>query len=200
MIYADRVKESTASTGLGNIILAGTLTGFRTFASIISIGEAFYYCIDGGTSGEWEVGIGVLTDATTLVRSSVLSSSNADAAVSFSAGTKTVFVTIAADGVSAPVETQATLEAIAEFANESLRILNRLSFLSALQTPASELRVNINAGTLPAVTTVSTVNTVSSVTSVANQVNGGGYALSHQVMAMMNQAVADGIRRNIVVG
>lgn len=199
MIYADRVKESTASTGLGDIILAGTLTGFRTFASIISVGEAFYYCIDGGTSGEWEVGIGVLTNATTLVRSSVLSSSNANAAVSFSAGTKTVFVTIAADGVSAPAAMQTTLETISAFANESLRLLERLSFLTAVQTPASELRVNVNAGTLPTVTTVGTVNTVSSVTSVANQVNGGGYALSHQVMSLMNQSVACGIRQNIGV-
>jgi len=199
MIYADRVKESSTSTGLGNIILAGAPTGFRTFASIITVGEAFYYCIDGGESGEWEVGIGVLTDATTLVRSSVLSSSNADAAVSFSAGAKTVFVTIAADGVSAPAAMQTTLDAISAFANESLRMLKRLSFLTALQTPAAELRVNVNAGTLPAVTTVSTVTTVASVTSVANQVNSGGYALSHQVMAIMNQSVACGIRQNIAV-
>lgn len=199
MIYADRVKESSTSTGLGNIILAGTLTGFRTFASIIAVGESFYYCIDGGTSGEWEVGIGVLTDATTLVRSSVLSSSSANAAVSFSAGTKTVFVTIAADGVSAPAAMQTTLETISAFANESLRLLERLSFLTAVQTPASELRVNVNAGTLPTVTTVGTVNTVSSVTSVANQVNGGGYALSHQIMAMMNDSAGIAVRNRITV-
>ncbi|HQZ40663.1 MAG TPA: hypothetical protein PLH72_16655 [Vicinamibacterales bacterium] len=196
MIYADRVKESSTSTGLGNIILAGTLTGFRTFASIISIGESFYYCIDGGTSGEWEVGIGVLTDATTLVRSSVLSSSNADAAVSFSAGAKTVFVTIAADGISAPAAMQTSLSSIDELMNQTTHLLERLMFLTALQTPTSELRVNVNAGTLPTVTTVSTV---SSVTSVANQVNGGGYALSHQVMALMNQGVAGAIRPNISV-
>ena len=196
MIYADRVKESSTSTGLGNIILAGAPTGFRTFASIIIVGEAFYYCIDGGESGEWEVGIGALTDATTLVRSSVLSSSNSDAAVSFSAGAKTVFVTIAADGVSAPAEMQTTLTSIDELVNQGTRLLERLMFLTALQTPTSELRVNVNAGTLPAVTTVSTV---SSVTSVANQVNGGGYALSHQVMALMNQGVAGGIRPNIAV-
>ena len=196
MIYADRVKEASTSTGLGNIILAGAPTGFRTFASIISVGEAFYYCIDGGTSGEWEIGTGVLTDATTLVRSSVLSSSNADAAVSFSAGTKTVFVTIAADGVSAPAAMQTTLDTISAFANESLRLLERLSFLTALQTPTSELRVNVNAGTLP---TVTTVGTVSSVTSVANQVNGGGYALSHQVMAMMNDSAGIAVRNRISV-
>jgi len=80
-----------------------------------------------------------------------------------------------------------------------LRALNKLSFLTALQTPTSELRVNINAGTLPVVTTVSTVTVVASITSVANQVNAGGYALSHQVMAMMNQSVAMGIRSNITV-
>lgn len=193
MIYADRVKEASTSTGLGNIILAGAPTGFRTFASIISVGEAFYYCIDGGASGEWEVGIGVLTDATTLVRSSVLSSSNANAAVSFSAGAKTVFVTIAADGISAPAAMQTTLDTISAFANESLRLLERLSFLTALQTPTSELRVNINAGTLP------TVTTVSSVTSVANQVNGGGYALSHQIMAMMNDSAGIAVRNRISV-
>lgn len=197
MIYADRVKETTTSTGLGNMILAGTLTGFRTFASIISVGEAFYYCIDGGTSGEWEVGIGVLTDATTLVRSSVLSSSNADAAVSFSAGAKTVFVTIAADGVSAPAAMQTTLDTISAFANESLRLLERLSFLTALQTPTSELRVNVNAGTLPTVTTVSSVTAVAAVT---NQVQAGTYLLGEQVRAQMNTAVACAIRNNITVG
>ena len=196
MIYADRVKEASTSTGLGNIILAGAPTGFRAFASIISVGEAFYYCIDGGTSGEWEVGIGVLTDATTLVRSSVLSSSNANAAVSFSAGAKTVFVTIAADGISAPAAMQTTLDTISAFANESLRLLERLSFLTALQTPTSELRVNINAGTLPTVTTVGTVSTV---TSVANQVNAGGYALSHQIMAMMNDSAGIAVRNRISV-
>jgi len=199
VIYADRVKEASTSTGLGNIILTGAPTGFRTFASVISVGEAFYYCIDGGATGEWEVGIGALTDATTLVRSSVLASSNAGAAVSFSAGAKTVFVTIAADGISAPEAMQTTLESISALAGESLRLLERLSFLTALQTPTSELRVNVNAGTLPVVTTVSTVTTVSSVTSVANQVNGGGYALSHQVMSLMNQSVACGIRQNIGV-
>jgi len=80
-----------------------------------------------------------------------------------------------------------------------LRALNKLSFLSALQTPTSELRVNINAGTLPTVTTVTTVSTVTSVTSVANQVNGGGYALSHQVMALMNDSAALAVRNRITV-
>ena len=91
---------------------------------------------------------------------------------------------------------QTSLSSIDELMNQTTHLLERLMFLTALQTPTSELRVNVNAGTLPTVTTVSTV---SSVTSVANQVNGGGYALSHQVMALMNQGVAGAIRPNISV-
>ncbi len=74
-----------------------------------------------------------------------------------------------------------------------LRALNKLSFLSALQTPTSELRVNVNAGTLPTVTTVSTV------TSMTNQVQAGTYLLGEQVRAQMNTAVACAIRNNIMV-
>ena len=74
-----------------------------------------------------------------------------------------------------------------------LRALNKLSFLTALQTPTSELRVNVNAGTLPTVTTVSTV------TSMTNQVQAGTYLLGEQVRAQMNTAVACAIRNNIMV-
>lgn len=77
-----------------------------------------------------------------------------------------------------------------------LRSLNKLSFLSALQTPTSELRVNVNAGTLPTVTTVTTVSTV---TSMTNQVQAGTYLLGEQVRAQMNTAVACAIRNNITV-
>ena len=53
-----------------------------------------YYTIAGQTSSEWEVGIGTYTSAgTTLSRTTVLSSSNSGSLVSFSAGTKDVFVT-----------------------------------------------------------------------------------------------------------
>ena len=74
-----------------------------------------------------------------------------------------------------------------------LRALNKLSFLTALQTPTSELRVHVNAGTLPTVTTVSTV------TSMTNQVQAGTYLLGEQVRAQMNTAVACAIRNNIMV-
>lgn len=91
-MFADRVRETSTTTGTGNITLAGAVTGFRTFNTAFGTSVRFYYTV--ARSTEWEVGIGYLSDATTLVRETVLGSSNSGAAVSFSAGTKDVFATI----------------------------------------------------------------------------------------------------------
>lgn len=88
-ISADRVKETTTTTGTGAITLAGAASGFRAFSSVMAASDTCYYAIVGGT--EWETGIG--TYNTTLTRTTVLASSNAGAAVNFSAGTKDVFLT-----------------------------------------------------------------------------------------------------------
>jgi hypothetical protein len=92
--FADRVKETTTTTGTGSITLAGAVTQFVSFSSRFAVGENFYYAIVGQTGSEWEVGFGSLSGATTLLRTEVIASSNSDAAVNFSAGTKDVFVTI----------------------------------------------------------------------------------------------------------
>jgi len=91
---ADRVLETTTTTGTGNVTLAGASTGFRTINAAIGVGPRLYYTIDTETGAEFEVGVGYLSGSTTLVRESVLSSSNADALVNFSAGTKRVFCTL----------------------------------------------------------------------------------------------------------
>jgi hypothetical protein len=100
-IFADRVKETATTTGTGDFTLAGAVTGFRTFNAAIGLSAWFDYCIEavdgsGVPTGEWEVGQGQLSGSTTLVRSRVWASSNANALVSFSAGTKYVFLTYAA--------------------------------------------------------------------------------------------------------
>lgn len=94
-VLADRVKETTTSTGTGTITLAGAATGFQSFAAV-GDGNTTYYTIAGGS--EWEVGIGTYTaSGTTLSRDTILSSSNSGSAVNFSAGTKDVFVTYTAE-------------------------------------------------------------------------------------------------------
>jgi len=93
LVLADRVKETTTTTGTGTVTLLGASTGFQSFAAVGNANTT-YYTIAGQTGSEWEVGIGTYTSSgTTLSRTTVLSSSNAGSLVSFSAGTKDVFVT-----------------------------------------------------------------------------------------------------------
>lgn len=96
MNVADRVKETTTTTGTGNITLAGAASQFVSFSSRFATNDPFTYAIVGQSGTEWEVGKGYLSGASTLVRDMVLASSNSDAAVNFSAGTKDVFCTEAA--------------------------------------------------------------------------------------------------------
>jgi hypothetical protein len=96
LVIADRVKDSTTTAGTGTITLSGTApTGFQNF-SVIGNGNTTYYCIAGQGTNEWEVGVGTYASSgTTLARTTVLSNSSATqpSALSFSAGTKDVFVT-----------------------------------------------------------------------------------------------------------
>lgn len=88
--FADRVKETSATTGTGDLTLAGAVTGFQTFNAAFGLNEVFAYCIENGAA--WEVGNGYLTSSTTFVRDEVLASSNSNALVSFT-GTLNVFCT-----------------------------------------------------------------------------------------------------------
>ena len=97
-VLNDRVKETSTTTGTGTFDLAGAETGFESFVSGVGNGNQTYYAISNDGTNEFEVGIGTVTDATpdTLSRDTIISSSNSDAAVNFSAGTKTVFCTLPA--------------------------------------------------------------------------------------------------------
>jgi hypothetical protein len=95
LVLADRVKETTTTAGSGTVTLLGASTGFQSFA-VIGNGNTTFYCISGQTGSEWEVGIGTYTSSgTTLARTTILSNSSGTqpSALSFSAGTKDVFVT-----------------------------------------------------------------------------------------------------------
>ena len=91
LVLADRVLETTTSTGSGTITLAGAKQGYQSFA-VVGNGNQTYYTI--ASQSEWEVGIGTYTSSgTTLSRDTVLSSSAGGGKVLFSVGTKDVFVT-----------------------------------------------------------------------------------------------------------
>jgi len=92
LVLADRVKETTTTTGTGSVTLAGASSGYQSF-SVIGNGNTTYYCISDQTGTNWEVGIGTYsTTGPTLARTTVLSSSNSGSLVTFTSGTKDVFV------------------------------------------------------------------------------------------------------------
>jgi hypothetical protein len=104
LIVNDRVKETSTTTGTGTFSLAGAETGYESFVSGIGTGNTTYYAIELNSAGEFEVGIGTVTDASpdTLSRTTIISSSNSDSAVNFSAGTKNVFCTLPAKRAMSP--------------------------------------------------------------------------------------------------
>jgi len=94
LVIADRVKETSTTTGTGTLTLGGAATGYQTFSAAIGSGNTCYYAIT--LDSAWEVGIGTVGTGT-LSRDTVLESSNGDALVNFGAGTKDVFVTYPAE-------------------------------------------------------------------------------------------------------
>jgi len=97
LILGDRIQETSTSTGTGTITLAGAVTGYQSFA-VVGNNNTTYYTIADQSGSNWEVGIGTYYLAnTSLARTTILASSNANAAVVFGAGTKSVFVTYPAE-------------------------------------------------------------------------------------------------------
>jgi len=96
-VTADRVRDTSTTAGSGSFSVSGTApAGYRTFSAVLSVSDTFYYSIQHQTLDEWEVGLGTYSSANTFDRTTIYSSSNAGSAVTFSAGTKDVFITMAA--------------------------------------------------------------------------------------------------------
>jgi hypothetical protein len=91
LVLADRVQETTTTTGTGTVTLAGAVDGYQSFA-VVGNANTTYYTITSGNN--WEVGVGTYTSSgTTLSRDTVISSSAGGAKITL-AGTSTVFVTL----------------------------------------------------------------------------------------------------------
>ena len=143
--FADRVKDTTTTTGTGSIALAGSApAGFRTFASAFSVADRVYYAIIGPGATEWEVGYGTLSASTTLARTTVLASSNAGAVVNFSAGTKEVFCTIAAQALIRATIAQLRAAALDKLITTEL--IETASAFVALTSSGGSIAIDWDAG------------------------------------------------------
>jgi hypothetical protein len=134
LVINNRVRETTSTTGTGAVTLGGAVGGFQTFAAGIGNDNTTYYAISINTENEWEVGLGTLnSDSSTLTRTTVLESSNSDAAVDFAAGSKEVFCTLPAekavyldaDGASVPALGGQITDETKTFSNYSVLTANR---------------------------------------------------------------------------
>jgi len=107
LVINDRVKETSTTSGTGTLNLAGASQDFITFVAGVGTTNTTYYCITETGTDKFEVGIGTVTDASpdTLSRDTIITSSNSDSAVNFSAGTKNVFCTLPAKRTVSPVMT-----------------------------------------------------------------------------------------------
>ena len=96
LIVADRVQETTNTTGTGAYTLGGAVPGFQTFASEVSNADTVYYSITDNV--DFEVGLGTYASSGgTITRTTVFTSSNSNNAVNWGVGTKNIFLTYPAD-------------------------------------------------------------------------------------------------------
>src|SRR6266511_2000934 len=90
LVYTDRVAETSATVGTGNIALAGALDAtYRAFAAVMSNGDTTDICIFG--VDDFETCRATLSSGA-LVRGTVYASTNGGAHVDFGAGVKTVIM------------------------------------------------------------------------------------------------------------
>jgi len=138
-VLKDRVKVSATTTGTGTFTLGSAAVGFQSFAVIGNANQTYYTIAmqPGAPTGEFEVGIGTVTDTAgtfTLSRDTVLESSNAGSAVDFPAGTKDVFVTYPAER--------------AVYLNAAGTAVTALDVATLGTTTANVTTANITAGTV----------------------------------------------------
>lgn len=98
LVLKDRVLETASSPGTGTVTLLGATTGYQTFANGVGNSNTTYYTIATVGGAEWEVGIGTYYSANnSVVRNTVISSSNGGSLANFNSGSQSVFVTYPAE-------------------------------------------------------------------------------------------------------
>jgi hypothetical protein len=149
LILKDRVKETSSSSGTGNITLGGAFPGYQTFDAVVATGSTVYYTIHNLTAGvddEWEVGVGTFTSPTTLSRDTVLSSSaGGTTKVNFTSGVSGLEVFITQPAEEAIYLNQATGKV--EIGGNGT---NTVSFTNINTTNLTATTVTLTAGTISA--------------------------------------------------
>jgi hypothetical protein len=190
-IVQDRVQETSTSVGTGTITLAGAVTGYQSFAAVGNLNTT-YYTIADQSGSNWEVGVGTYYASNlSLSRTTVLASSNSNAAVTFGPGTKSVFVTYPAE--KAIYADPNDITTITNFASSNVLItggtISGANF-SGLGTMATQNAnaVAITGGSLNNVTIGSTTPNLATFTNVTATGNVIANGVSRQFVADFSNA------------
>ena len=181
-IIADRIKETTTTTGTGPLTLAGAVVGFFRFSSVMAIGDTCTYSVVSATLTESEAGIGTYSALNTLTRTTVQSSSNANAAVVFTSGTKDVFI--------GPIAgTQIPYDPVTGALNLSVNALNDVAITSptvnqVLKYSGTEWTNQADAVNVGTVTSVSGAGTVSGLTLTGTVTSSGSLTLGGAISTL----------------
>lgn len=141
-IISDRVADTSTTTGTSDFTAANAPpTGFETLDTVLATSDTFDYLIAHQTLNEWEVGIGTYSGSHVFVRTTVKQSSNSDAAVNFSAGSKDVFIAHSADRIKNPRIASVNEGPLAGFRNHLLNgammVAQRGTSFTSTTTPAN---------------------------------------------------------------
>lgn len=103
MALVNRCWFRASSGGTGAFTVSSAITGFLTPANAGAANGSYYsYAAESDDLTQWEVGVGLYTSSGTTLSRIVLKSSNANAAVNFSAAPKVALMALADDLSPAP--------------------------------------------------------------------------------------------------
>ena len=89
--------QTSTTTGTGSFTLSGSVANYRTFDSVLSTGDTFWYSIVDNVNNAWECGLGTYSGSNVFARTA-LTESSTGSAINFAAGTKNVFIDVPAAG------------------------------------------------------------------------------------------------------
>lgn len=125
LIVKNRVRETTTTNGTGPIALLGAVSDHRSFGSVMSVNDTAWVTIVHPGSGEWETSRATYSATNQITRTTVIDGSNGASAVTFTAGTKDVFLDLPASilgSTEAQIDASITTAKIADGAITSAKI------------------------------------------------------------------------------
>lgn len=148
LVIADRVRETTITSGTDAFVLQGAPVGFQTFLAAVRDGNSCEYCCVDQSGSNWEVAVGTYSAATNSISrldTNVLSSSNGGSLVNFGSNIKDIFITVSASDIS---------KLLTNYASKTVSTNTVLDANTEYQTGSNLVIANGVTLTIPASTTL----------------------------------------------